>query len=84
MHDYGLFFYLFVYIVYSSPCTENLTQSFFDLVAFFLQIKYGGVVPKSYYIKDSVDVQYEKCITISRGSDHLLECEVLVPNCLLR
>ncbi|XP_058267548.1 SEC14-like protein 2 isoform X2 [Hemibagrus wyckioides] len=47
-------------------------------------IKYGGVVPKSYYIKDSVDVQYEKCITISRGSDHHLECEVLVPNCLLR
>ncbi|GAA6095417.1 SEC14-like protein 2 isoform X1 [Tachysurus ichikawai] len=47
-------------------------------------IKYGGVVPKSYYIKDSVDVQYEKCITISRGSYHHLECEVLVPNCLLR
>ncbi|KAB5543408.1 hypothetical protein PHYPO_G00078780 [Pangasianodon hypophthalmus] len=47
-------------------------------------IKYGGVVPKSYYIKDSVDVQYEKCITISRSSDHQLECEVLVPNCLLR
>ncbi|XP_026995488.1 SEC14-like protein 2 isoform X1 [Tachysurus fulvidraco] len=47
-------------------------------------IKYGGVVPKSYYIKDSVDVQYEKCITISRGSDHHLECEALVPNCLLR
>ncbi|TSM28084.1 SEC14-like protein 2 [Bagarius yarrelli] len=47
-------------------------------------IKYGGVVPKSYYIKDSVDVQYENCITISRGSDHQLECEVLVPNCLIR
>ncbi|KAI5624365.1 SEC14-like protein 2, partial [Silurus asotus] len=47
-------------------------------------INYGGVVPKSYYIKDSVDVQYEKCVTISRGSDHQLECEVLVPNCLLR
>ncbi|XP_053502163.1 SEC14-like protein 2 isoform X2 [Ictalurus furcatus] len=47
-------------------------------------IKYGGVVPKSYYIKYSVDVQYEKCITISRGSDHQLEYEVLVPNCLLR
>ncbi|KAF4082148.1 hypothetical protein AMELA_G00148350 [Ameiurus melas] len=47
-------------------------------------IKYGGVVPKSYYIKYSVDVQYEKCITISRGSDLQLEFEVLVPNCLLR
>ncbi|XP_066507129.1 SEC14-like protein 2 isoform X2 [Hoplias malabaricus] len=47
-------------------------------------IKYGGVVPKSYYIRDSVKVQYDSLITISRGSDHQLEYEVLVPNCLLR
>lgn len=67
-----------------APSAENSTQSSSYLVAFFFQIKYGGVVPKSYYIKYSVDVQYEKCITISRGSDHQLEYEVLVPNCLLR
>lgn len=64
---------------YSSPSS---TSSY--LAAFFFQIKYGGVVPKSFYIKDSVDVQYEKCITINRGTDHQLEFEVLIPNCLLR
>lgn len=80
----GLLFDLFVIVAFSSPSAKNSTLSSSYLVAFFFQIKYGGVVPKSYYIKNSVDVQYEKCITISRGSDHQLECEVLVPNCLLR
>ncbi|XP_062870896.1 SEC14-like protein 2 [Trichomycterus rosablanca] len=47
-------------------------------------IKWGGVVPRSYYVRDSVKVQYENCITISRGSEHLVECDVLMPNCLLR
>uniref|UniRef100_A0AAR2J802 SEC14-like protein 2 n=1 Tax=Pygocentrus nattereri TaxID=42514 RepID=A0AAR2J802_PYGNA len=48
------------------------------------KIKYGGVVPKSYYIRESVKVQYDNFVTISRGSDLQLEYEILVRNCLLR
>ncbi|KAJ0057594.1 hypothetical protein NL108_009386 [Boleophthalmus pectinirostris] len=47
-------------------------------------INYGGTVPKSYYIQDSVKVQYENHVTISRGSVFQLEYEVTTPNTLLR
>ncbi|XP_009303977.1 SEC14-like protein 2 [Danio rerio] len=47
-------------------------------------LRYGGVVPKSYYVRDSIKVQYEQNITISRGSAHQIEYELLFPNCLLR
>ncbi|KAK1800872.1 hypothetical protein P4O66_006045 [Electrophorus voltai] len=47
-------------------------------------INYGGTVPKSYYLQDAIKVQYDKCITINRGSDHQLEYEMLIPDCLLR
>ncbi|XP_030625322.1 SEC14-like protein 2 isoform X1 [Chanos chanos] len=47
-------------------------------------IKYGGVVPRSYYVQDSIKVQYDKTVTISRGSSHQLEYEILIPNSLLR
>ncbi|XP_033845769.1 SEC14-like protein 2 isoform X1 [Periophthalmus magnuspinnatus] len=48
------------------------------------RINYGGVVPKSYYIQDSMKVQYENNVTISRGSVFQLEYEVTTPNTLLR
>ncbi|XP_051972063.1 SEC14-like protein 2 [Xyrauchen texanus] len=47
-------------------------------------LNYGGVVPKSYYVRDSVKVQYDQSITINRGSSYQLEYEVLFPNCILR
>ncbi|XP_065119525.1 SEC14-like protein 2 [Paramisgurnus dabryanus] len=47
-------------------------------------LNYGGVVPKSYYVRESIKVQYDQSITIGRGSSHQLENEVLFPNCLLR
>uniref|UniRef100_A0A8B9H3Y1 SEC14-like lipid binding 7 n=1 Tax=Astyanax mexicanus TaxID=7994 RepID=A0A8B9H3Y1_ASTMX len=47
-------------------------------------INYGGNVPKSYYVRESFKVEYDSFITIGRGSDHQLEYEVLIPNCLLR
>ncbi|XP_063066055.1 SEC14-like protein 2 [Engraulis encrasicolus] len=48
------------------------------------KIKYGGVVPRSYYVQDSIKVQYDQTVTISRGSSYQLECEVLSPNNMLR
>ncbi|XP_023682121.1 SEC14-like protein 2 isoform X2 [Paramormyrops kingsleyae] len=48
------------------------------------KIKYGGVVPKSYYKQDCVKVQYDQSITISRGSSHQLEYEILFPGSVLR
>ncbi len=48
------------------------------------QLCYGGVVPKSYYVRDSMTVKYDQCITISRGSSYQLDYEVLFPNCVLR
>ncbi|KAM7368531.1 hypothetical protein PAMP_012865 [Pampus punctatissimus] len=47
-------------------------------------IKYGGVVPRSYYVQDSVKVQYDSSVTISRGSIFQLEYDVTVASSLLR
>ncbi|KAG5281348.1 hypothetical protein AALO_G00071130 [Alosa alosa] len=48
------------------------------------RIKYGGQVPRSYYVLDSMNIQYENVITISRGSSHHLEYEMLIPGSVLR
>ncbi|XP_058474028.1 SEC14-like protein 2 [Solea solea] len=47
-------------------------------------IKYGGTVPRSYYVQDSVKVQYDTSVTISRGSVFQLECDVTAPCSQLR
>uniref|UniRef100_A0AAY4AWV9 SEC14-like protein 2 n=1 Tax=Denticeps clupeoides TaxID=299321 RepID=A0AAY4AWV9_9TELE len=47
-------------------------------------INYGGVVPRSYYIQESIKVEYEKSVTIGRGSSHHVELEVLFPGSVLR
>ncbi|XP_018606728.1 SEC14-like protein 2 [Scleropages formosus] len=48
------------------------------------KIKYGGVVPKSYYKQESVKVQYDQSVVINRGSSHQLEYEIISPGCVLR
>lgn len=48
------------------------------------QIKYGGTVPKSYYVQDSLKVQYDHSVTISRGSVFQLEFDVTAASSLLR
>ncbi|KAJ8339520.1 hypothetical protein SKAU_G00363060 [Synaphobranchus kaupii] len=47
-------------------------------------INYGGDVPRSYYMQDSVKMQYEQSVTIGRGSSHQLEYDILSPGCVLR
>ncbi|XP_070706317.1 SEC14-like protein 2 [Pempheris klunzingeri] len=47
-------------------------------------IKYGGTVPRSYYVQDSVKVQYDNSVTISRGSVFQLEYDVTAASSLLR
>ncbi|KAM9841145.1 SEC14-like protein 2 [Aulostomus maculatus] len=47
-------------------------------------INYGGTVPRSYYVQDSVKVEYDSSLTISRGSIFQLECDVTAPSSLLR
>ncbi|XP_006640494.2 SEC14-like lipid binding 8 [Lepisosteus oculatus] len=47
-------------------------------------IKYGGDVPRSYYVRDSVKQQYDQTVSVSRGSSHQMECEILFPGCVLR
>uniref|UniRef100_A0A3P8SLK5 SEC14-like lipid binding 7 n=1 Tax=Amphiprion percula TaxID=161767 RepID=A0A3P8SLK5_AMPPE len=46
-------------------------------------IKYGGTVPRSYYVQDSVKVQYDSSVTISRGSVFQLEYDVTAASSLL-
>lgn len=41
-------------------------------------------MPKSYYVQDSVKVQYDGSVTISRGSTFQLEYDVEAPSSLLR
>ncbi|XP_043951924.1 SEC14-like protein 2 [Gambusia affinis] len=47
-------------------------------------INYGGNVPKSYYVQESLKVQYDSSVTISRGSSLQLEYDVAAPSSLLR
>ncbi|XP_040013394.1 SEC14-like protein 2 isoform X2 [Xiphias gladius] len=47
-------------------------------------IRYGGTVPRSYYVRDSVRVEYDGSVSISRGSVFQLEREVTAPSSLLR
>ncbi|XP_042193700.1 SEC14-like protein 2 [Callorhinchus milii] len=48
------------------------------------KINYGGDVPKTYYIRDSIKQQYESTVTVNRGSSLQLEYELLFPGCVLR
>lgn len=50
----------------------------------YLQIKYGGVVPKKYYLQNQMKMQYEHTVSVSRGSSHQVETEILFPACILR
>ncbi|KAM6954514.1 SEC14-like protein 2 [Aplochiton taeniatus] len=47
-------------------------------------INQAGTVPSSYYVRDSVKVDYEQCLTVGRGSSQQLEYEILCPGCVLR
>ena len=44
----------------------------------------AGTVPTSFYVRDSVKVDYEQCLTVSRGSTEQMEYEILFPGCVLR
>ncbi|KAK6305992.1 hypothetical protein J4Q44_G00229170 [Coregonus suidteri] len=48
------------------------------------KIHYAGPVPASYYVRESVKVDYEQCLTVNRGSSQQLEYEILYPGCVLR
>lgn len=41
-------------------------------------------MPKSYYVLDSVKVEYDSSVTISRGSSFQLEYDIKAPSSLLR
>uniref|UniRef100_A0A671PTU9 SEC14-like lipid binding 8 n=1 Tax=Sinocyclocheilus anshuiensis TaxID=1608454 RepID=A0A671PTU9_9TELE len=48
------------------------------------RITFGSEIPKTYYVRDSIKVDYDQCVTIGRGSSHQVEYELLAPNCALR
>ncbi|XP_026198079.1 SEC14-like lipid binding 8 [Anabas testudineus] len=48
------------------------------------KINHVSPVPSSYYVRDHVKVDYEQCITVSRGSSQQLDYEILIPGCVLR
>ncbi|KAF0034318.1 hypothetical protein F2P81_014384 [Scophthalmus maximus] len=48
------------------------------------KIHHVGPVPSSYYVRDHVNVDYEQCMTVSRGSSQQLDFEILFPGCVLR
>lgn len=50
----------------------------------FFQITFGSEIPRTYYVRDSIKVDYDQCVTIGRGSSHQVEYELLAPNCALR
>ncbi|XP_028269425.1 SEC14-like lipid binding 8 isoform X1 [Parambassis ranga] len=48
------------------------------------RINHVGPVPPSYYVRDHVKVDYEQCMTVTRGSSQQLDYEILFPGCVLR
>lgn len=48
------------------------------------KINFGGDVPKSYYILESIKQQYESTVSVNRGSSFQSEYEILFPGCVLR
>uniref|UniRef100_A0A286XWD1 SEC14 like lipid binding 4 n=1 Tax=Cavia porcellus TaxID=10141 RepID=A0A286XWD1_CAVPO len=48
------------------------------------KINYGGEVPRSYYLREQVRMQYEHKVTVGRGSSQQVENEILFPGCVLR
>uniref|UniRef100_A0A8C8ZYM7 SEC14 like lipid binding 4 n=2 Tax=Prolemur simus TaxID=1328070 RepID=A0A8C8ZYM7_PROSS len=48
------------------------------------KINYGGEVPKTYYLRNQVRVQYEHTKSVGRGSSLQVENEILFPGCVLR
>ncbi|XP_034752105.1 SEC14-like protein 2 [Etheostoma cragini] len=47
-------------------------------------INYGGTVPRSYYVQDSVKVEYDGSVAVGRGSVVQLEYDVTAASSLLR
>ncbi|KAJ3605149.1 hypothetical protein NHX12_027199 [Muraenolepis orangiensis] len=47
-------------------------------------INYGGPVPKSYYVRDSLKVSYDASVSIGRGSVFDLEYDIAAPSSVLR
>lgn len=48
------------------------------------QINYGGDVPRHYYVRNHVRVQYDHQATVGRGSSLQVDSEILFPGCVLR
>ncbi|XP_052413375.1 SEC14-like protein 2 [Carassius gibelio] len=48
------------------------------------RITVGSEIPKTYYVRDSIKVDYDQSVTIGRSSSHQVEYELLAPNCALR
>ncbi|KAM6166027.1 SEC14-like protein 4 [Erethizon dorsatum] len=48
------------------------------------KINYGGEVPRSYYLREQVGMQYECKVCVGRGSSQQVENEILFPGCVLR
>ncbi|XP_045145537.1 SEC14-like protein 4 isoform X2 [Echinops telfairi] len=48
------------------------------------KINYAGEVPKSYYLRNQVKMQYEHTELVGRGSSLQVENEILFPGCVLR
>ncbi|CAK6983736.1 SEC14-like protein 2 [Scomber scombrus] len=48
------------------------------------RINHVGPVPTSYYVRDHVKVDYDQCLSVSRGSSKQLDYEILFPGCVLR
>ncbi|XP_074057153.1 SEC14-like protein 4 [Macrotis lagotis] len=51
---------------------------------YLTKIKYGGIVPKKYFLQNQMKIQYEHTVSVSRGSSHQVESEILFPGCVLR
>ncbi|KFO23645.1 SEC14-like protein 4 [Fukomys damarensis] len=48
------------------------------------KINYGGEVPRSYFLREQLRVQYEHQVSVGRGSSQQVENEILFPGCVLR
>ncbi len=74
----------FIVFIFNSDYYQLFSAKHVKRFNVFFQITFGSEIPKTYYVRDSIKVDYDQSVTIGRSSSHQVEYELLAPNCALR
>jgi len=80
---------LFSHCPLGQPCTANrfpihIPISIVIIPLWYFEIRAGGVVPESYYLKDTIDTSSFESVTIGAGSKLHIKLTIDQPYCVIR